>query len=93
MTGCVQDADGIDPAAGIPAALARFVEADRALLRCRRARSLPALLMMGIHEAILDDLETRGWRGADATLTLSKPRKFRAALTRWLLRPAWRPST
>ncbi|PWC52639.1 presqualene diphosphate synthase HpnD [Azospirillum sp. TSO22-1] len=74
-------------------ARARFAEADRALLQCRRARLRPALLMMGIYEGILDALETRGWHGADATLMLGKPRKLWAALGRGLLRPAWRPST
>ncbi|WP_448190981.1 presqualene diphosphate synthase HpnD [Azospirillum sp. sgz301742] len=73
-------------------ARARFAEADRALLRCRRARLRPALLMMGIYEGILDALERRGWHGAEAPLALSKPRKLWAALTKGLLRPAWRPS-
>lgn len=94
--------DGIQAALAHPAldaacrdlaatARARFAEADRALLHCRRARLRPALLMMGVYEAILDALEVRGWHGTDPTLVLGKPRKLWAALTQGLLRPAWRP--
>lgn len=69
----------------------RFADADRALLRCRRSRLRPALLMMGIYEELLDTLERRGWRGDERPLTLSKPRKLWAALRRGLFRPKWRP--
>ena len=72
-------------------ARARFADADRALLYCRRSRLRPALLMMGIYEAILDALERRGWHGDEPPLALSKPHKLWAALTRGLLRPVWRP--
>ncbi|CAO3424874.1 presqualene diphosphate synthase HpnD [Azospirillum doebereinerae] len=72
-------------------ARARLAEADRALLHCQRSRLRPALLMMGIYEALLDTLERRGWRGDEPPLALSKPRKLWAALTRGLLRPTWRP--
>ncbi|MFP5517600.1 MAG: presqualene diphosphate synthase HpnD [Alphaproteobacteria bacterium] len=69
----------------------RFADADRALLRCRRSRLRPALLMMGIYEELLDTLERRGWHGHERPLTLSKPRKLWAALRRGLFRPKWRP--
>ena len=70
-----------------------YAEADKALARCDRKRLRPALLMMAIYEAILDHLERAGWRPDAPPPKLSKAAKLWAALTRGLLRPAWRPST
>ena len=71
----------------------RYADADRALARCNRKRLRPALLMMAIYEAILDRLERAGWHPEAPPPKLSKAAKLWAALTRGLLRPAWRPST
>ncbi len=70
-----------------------YREADRALVHCCRKRLRPALLMMAIYEAILNQLERTGWRPNAPPPKLSKAAKLWAALTRGLLRPAWRPST
>lgn len=77
------------------AALARtrYAEADWALAGCDRRTLKPALLMMGIYEAILHKLERTGWNPDAPPPRLSKAAKLWAALTRGLLRPAWRPST
>jgi len=71
----------------------RYAEADAALIHCNRKPLRPALLMMGIYEAILDHLERTGWNPDAPPARLSKPAKLWAALTRGLLRPKWRPST
>ncbi|MEI8393721.1 MAG: presqualene diphosphate synthase HpnD [Rhodospirillaceae bacterium] len=71
----------------------RYGEADAALTHCNRWRLRPALLMMGIYEAILVSLERRGWRPCSPPPRLSKGAKLWAALTRGLLRPKWQPST
>ncbi|MEI6984858.1 MAG: presqualene diphosphate synthase HpnD [Rhodospirillaceae bacterium] len=71
----------------------RYAEADAALLSCDRTRLRPALLMMGIYEAALEQLERCGWNPDAPTAKLSKCAKLWAALTRGLLRPKWQPST
>ena len=70
----------------------RYADADRALTRCNRRRLRPALLMMAIYEAILVQLERTGWHPEAPPPRLSKFAKLWAALTRGLLRPAWRGS-
>ncbi len=71
----------------------RYADADRALMQCNRKRLRPALLMMAIYEAILDQLQRTGWRPDAPPPKLSKAAKLWAALTRGLFRPAWHPST
>ena len=70
-----------------------YAEADKALVHCKRKRLRPALLMMAIYEAILNRLERAGWNPDAPPPKLSKAAKLWAALTRGILRPAWRPST
>jgi phytoene synthase len=84
----------LDAACRELAAVARrhFADADGALARSDRAALRPALLMMGIYEAILDRLERRGWAAPRAPLTMSKVRKLWAAVFQGLWRPARSPA-
>ncbi len=69
-----------------------FSEADRLLTRCNRRRLRPALVMFGIYEHLLDELEARGWKPPRRRIHLSRPAKIWAALAQGLFRPQCPPS-
>ncbi len=78
-----------DPAAiltapGLPAVCDRlaalahnyFRQARAAMDRCDRLAMKPARLMGATYDAILSELEHRGWRRLDKPVSLSKPKKL-----------------
>ncbi|MBI1207006.1 MAG: presqualene diphosphate synthase HpnD [Azospirillum sp.] len=73
-------------------ARARYTAADSALARCDRRPLLPALLMMGIYETVLEHMICRCFPLVPGGYRLSKPGKLWAALRRGYLRPKWQPS-
>ena len=71
----------------------RFSAADRYLAGCDRRALRPALLMMGIYDAILRRLQARGWTPGLGPIRMSKAAKIWAAFNLGLWRPQWQPST
>ena len=80
---------GFDRACGELARLARsyFAEAERliASLGPRKRRMRPAVLMMAVYRELLGSLESRGWRGFDRPVRLTRARKAWLALRYGLL--------
>jgi presqualene diphosphate synthase len=82
--GVPADPVAILTAPGLPAVCDRlaalahgyFREASAAMDRCDRAAMKPARLMGATYDAILSELERRGWRRLDEPVSLSKRKKL-----------------
>jgi len=65
----------------------KFIEARAALRELDWRTVRPALLMMGVYEAYLKKMETRGWEKAGEPVSLSKIEKLMIAARYWLAPP------
>ncbi len=70
-----------------------FALADQCLTSCSRRRLRPALVMFGIYERLLQELEAADWQPPRHRIRLSAIDKLWAGGSRGLFRPRCQPST